>query len=215
MTLFQRTPLDVAIHQLRADLVDENGPRISTMRNYRFALLVYQPEEEFALRQHAERLVTDLTSSGWSVLTISLQRLLFDRIRKLGAPVVDQLIEMERHITRANRAGAEPDRGLNFLRDQLAPLIEGPSGIAADVAERIRDHTSKNAASEDRTLVLVGRAGALYPFFRTSALLKHLDGRTGQVPVVLLYPGKRQGEAGLSFMDRTAPDRDYRPRIYG
>jgi len=32
--------------------------------------------------------------------------------------------------------------------------------------------------------------------------------------VVLLYPGERRGEAGLSFMGELAPDRDYRPRIY-
>ena len=37
--------------------------------------------------------------------------------------------------------------------------------------------------------VLIGRAGGLYPFFRSSALLRHLDGQTGTVPVVLLYPG--------------------------
>jgi hypothetical protein len=40
----------------------------------------------------------------------------------------------------------------------------------------------------------------LYPFFRSSALLRHLDGQTGNVPVVLLYPGERRGPTGLSFM---------------
>ena len=62
--------------------------------------------------------------------------------------------------------------------------------------------------------MLIGRAGALYPFFRVSALLKHLDGKTRNVPVVLLYPGERKGEPGLSFMGELDPDRDYRPRIY-
>ena len=49
---------------------------------------------------------------------------------------------------------------------------------------------------------------------RTSALLKHLDGRTRNVPVVLLYPGERRGDTGLSFMGIINPDSDYRPRIY-
>ena len=66
----------------------------------------------------------------------------------------------------------------------------------------------------DRTLALIGRAGAIYPFFRTSALLRHLDGRTRNVPVVLLYPGERRGATGLSFMGMLNPDNDYRPRIY-
>ena len=57
-------------------------------------------------------------------------------------------------------------------------------------------------------------AGAVYPFFRSSALLRHLDGRTRNVPVVLLYPGERRGPTALSFMGVLDPDSDYRPRIY-
>jgi hypothetical protein len=63
-------------------------------------------------------------------------------------------------------------------------------------------------------VAFIGRAGALYPFLRTSALLRHLDGRTRNVPVVLLYPGERQGATGLRFMGILNPDNDYRPRIY-
>lgn len=212
-SLFPHTPLEAAIAELRRDLLDADGPRISTMRNYRFALLVYRPEEELQLRQRTATLVSELAAGGWAVLTLSLQRLLLDRVRRTGA--VGQLIDMERQITRASRTGAEPERGLNFLRDQLAPLIEGPQGLAGDVADQIRLFTTANPDKAERTLVFVGRAGALYPLFRSSALLKHLDGRTGQVPVVLLYPGERHGDAGLSFMGRTAADRDYRPRLYG
>jgi hypothetical protein len=50
--------------------------------------------------------------------------------------------------------------------------------------------------------------------FRTSSLLKHIDGRTRNVPVVLLYPGERRGPTGLSFMGVVNADSDYRPRIY-
>jgi len=45
-------------------------------------------------------------------------------------------------------------------------------------------------------------------------LLKHIDGKTRNIPVVLLYPGKRVDKSGLSFMCELPPDRDYRPRIY-
>jgi hypothetical protein len=34
------------------------------------------------------------------------------------------------------------------------------------------------------------------------------------VPVVLLYPGTKQGPTSLSFMGLLNPDSDYRPRIY-
>jgi hypothetical protein len=213
--LFHRTPLDQTLADLKRDLLAEDGPRISTMRNHRFALLVYRPDEEFALRAGVRRLVAELEAGGWAVLTLSLQRLLHERVRRLGEATVQRLVEMERRVTRADPRRPDPDRGLNFLRDQLAPQIEGPEGLAADVAAAVRAFAEAHPDKAERTLVLLGRAGALHPFFRSSALLKHLDGRTGSIPVVLLYPGERQGEAGLSFIGRTAPDRDYRPRIYG
>ena len=204
-----RTALAEAFNALRRDLIHPDGPQISTMRNYRFAIVPYLPEDEFKLRDHVERLVRDLSGAGWVVQTISLQALLLERIRGLGDDVVQRLIETERRT-----AEASPERGLNYLRSKIAPHVEGPDGIAADVAREIRAFADAHPDKAERTLVIVGRAGALYPFFRTSSLLKHLDGKTNNVPVVLLYPGVRHGENGLSFMGIVNPDRDYRPRIY-
>jgi hypothetical protein len=204
-----RTALEAAFAALRADLIHEDGPQISTMRNYRFAIVPYLPQDEYRLREHVQRLVGDLTASGWVVLTLSLQRLLLERVRRLGDGVVQRLIEMERKTARSS-----PERGLNYLRDKLSREIEGPDGIAADVSRAICAFADAHPDKLDRTLTIVGRAGALYPFFRTSSLLKHLDGRTRNVPVVLLYPGERHGDTGLSFMGVVNPDSDYRPRIY-
>jgi hypothetical protein len=179
------------------------------MRNYRYAIVPYRPEEEFKLREQVQRLVGELTAGGWVVLTISLQKLFLRRVRSLGADVVQRIIDMERRT-----AHIAPDRGLKYLSSKLQPLLEGPGGIAADVSKEIIDFVEAHPDKAERTLVLVGRAGALYPFVRVSALLKHLDGHTRNVPVVLLCPGERRGDAGLSFMGELAPDRDYRPRIY-
>jgi hypothetical protein len=72
--------------------------------------------------------------------------------------------------------------------------------LTADVSQAICEFADRHPDKSERTLVLIGRAGALYPFFRTSALLKHLDGRTRNIPVVLLYPGERRQDNLLSFM---------------
>lgn len=194
---------------LRADLVHDEGPQISTMRNYRFAVVVYPPSEEFALRQQTGTLIRDLAIRGWVVLSLSLQRLLLDRLRASGGGL-ETLQRLERQIGQKS-----PDRGLNYLREKIVALVEGPDGIAADAARHIRAFAEAHPDRADRALVLLGRAGALYPFLRSSALLKHLDGRTANIPVLLLYPGERRGEDGLSFMGELPPDRDYRPRIYG
>ncbi len=209
--LFQRTPLQESIRALEADLVHEGGPRISTMRNYRFAILVYRPHEEFRMRKEVRRLTRKLREpGGWNVLPLSLHSLLLDRARKEGDDWIRRVTEMERRTYES-----DPERALEYLRNRFAPLIEGPDGIAADCAERIQRYAEAHPDQADHTLVLIGRAGALYPFFRASSLLKHLDGRTNEIPVVLLYPGERVGETGLRFMEQLDADNDYRPRIYG
>jgi len=207
--LFQQTPLQEAFGALRRDLISEDGPQISTMRNYRFAIVQYQPAEEFSLRGEVQRLSADLVANGWMVLSINLQKLLFDRVRAQGDDWADRVTKMERSMARI-----ESQRGLNYLKSKLIPLIEGPDGIASDCGRIIGEYADSHLESVDRTLAVIGRAGALYPFFRSSALLRHLDGRTRNVPVVLLYPGERRGPSGLSFMGILNPDSDYRPRIY-
>ncbi len=207
--LFHQTRLQQAIHALREDLIQENGPRISTMRNYRFAIVQYDPKEEFKLRQEVRKLHTELVSNGWMVLTISLQELLLDRVRAQGDEFIERVIEREK-----TTSTKSTERGLTYLQGKLAPLIEGPDGIAADCSRIICEYADENPDKLDRMLAIIGRAGALYPFFRSSALLRHLDGRTNHVPVVLLYPGERRGDKGLSFMGVLEPDSDYRPRIY-
>ncbi|NOY28206.1 MAG: DUF1788 domain-containing protein [Oligoflexia bacterium] len=179
------------------------------MRNYRFAIVPYDPSEEFRLRGQVQKLSNELVANGWVVLSISLQKLLLDRVRAQGQDWVDRVIEIEKRTS-----AIQPERGLNYLKSKLALLIDGPNGIAADCSRVISQYADAHPDTIDRTLALVGRAGALYPFFRSSALLRHLDGRTRNVPVVLLYPGERRGLTGLSFMGILSPDNDYRPRIY-
>jgi hypothetical protein len=209
LNLFQQTSLQEGFTALRRDLIHEDGPRISTMRNYRFAIMHYRPSDEFDLRGEVQRLTADLVANGWQVISISLQALLLDRIRAQGPEWVERVTQMEERM-----AGIEPERGLNYLKSKLSPLVEGPDGIAADCSRLISEYVDKNPDTADRTVAFIGRAGALYPFLRTSALLRHLDGRTQNVPVVLLYPGERRGATGLSFMGVLSPDNDYRPRIY-
>lgn len=201
--------LDEALAALRRDLISDDGPQISTMRNYRFAILPYLPSEEFKLRQRILSLSEELRGLGWAVLPISLQKLLLERIRATGQDNIEHLIAREMRLFER-----DPERALAHLREKIAPHIEGPNGIAGDVARIIGEFADKNPGMADRSLVVIGRAGALYPFFRSSALLKHIDGKTRNIPVVLLYPGKREDKSGLSFMCELPADRDYRPRIY-
>ena len=204
-----------AFESLRADLIHADGPRISTMRSYRFALLQYDPALEHELREETQHLSRDLVAAGWFVLPISLQKLLLDRVRKLGPRFLASVTAMEKA-----KSLRSPDQGLDYLKTKLEPLIEGSGGadrgLAGDIATAIGRYAGAYPERVERTLALIGRVGALYPFFRVSALLRHLDGHTQSVPVVILYPGLRDPATpnALSFMGVMPADSDYRPRIY-
>ena len=62
-------------------------------------------------------------------------------------------------------------------------------------------------------VVLITRAGALFPFYRTSSLLEQLKGKI-HVPSVLFYPGDLEGSAGLRFMGVLDAEHNYRPKIF-
>ncbi|MEP7119433.1 MAG: BREX protein BrxB domain-containing protein [Byssovorax sp.] len=215
-----RTDLSDGIAALRRDLRGEDGPRISTIRNYNFALLPYPPEEEFKLRARIHQLSAELVEEGWIVRSIALQTLLFQRLRALGEDYIENVIATEHRLyTKAKALSrtvspSAPEAAMTHLMGKLAQHIEGPQGLAADVEREIDRIWRENPDKADRTVIFIGRAGALYPFFRTSGLLKHLDGKTHNLPVVLLYPGERRDTTALSFMGVLEPDRDYRPRIY-
>ncbi|WP_437737387.1 BREX protein BrxB domain-containing protein [Sorangium sp. So ce1335] len=204
-----RPELVQALEALRKDLLSEDGPQISTVRNYNFAILPYDPEDEFKLRQAIRELSDILRDAGWNAGTIPLNALLLARLRAQGSEFLEAMIQREKRLA----VGSDPWRGLRTLKERVATLLEGPEGLAQDVLREV-DGILERSDNPERTVIFLGRAGALYPFFRTSALLKHVAGRTRNVPVVLLYPGKVIGETGLSFMGVLPADRDYRPRIY-
>lgn len=206
--------LERTFKALKRDLLREGGAQISTTRNYNFAIVPYDPGEEFTLRSHVSRLSTELRDAGWSTATIALHTLLLERLRGLGEEFLEALIAREKRL-----ALKSTERAMNHLTERIVQEIEGPRGLAADVVREIQKLLEENPQNRDQTVVFIGRTGALYPFFRTSALLKHVADHTQNVPVILLYPGQvvgqaGRGDAGLSFMGKLPADRDYRPRIY-
>jgi hypothetical protein len=180
------------------------------MRNHRYAIVVYPPDREFELRRAVASLCEELRQQRWSTLDLSLQRLMLARVAAL--PEAERARIRSREQRFAVDKG-DPTRALDFLKEQLEPLLEGTGGIAGDVAKALDTFVKDPAVVQDRSAVFLSRVASLYPFVRASALLKHIAGRTHHLPVILLYPGT-QHDRGLSFLGELTADRDYRPRLY-
>ncbi|PZO41938.1 MAG: DUF1788 domain-containing protein [Pseudanabaena frigida] len=201
--------IDRIVDAIKTDLMAEGGAKISPMRNYQFAIAVYSPDKEFKMRQKLRQMRDELQAAGWSVLFVSLFQLFLDRLKAMEPSYLEMMIAREKSLT-----ARQSERGLNYLKEKLAPEIEGQEGLAQDVINKIEEFVRSNKLAPEKTLILLGRTGGLYPFFRSSGLLRYIDGKTGNLPVILLYPGERQDISSLSFMGEQPADRDYRPRIY-
>jgi hypothetical protein len=211
VTTLRFSPVQSMLAAVERDLLAEGGPQISTMRNYRFAIAVYRPADEYELRAELRSLESRLRAKEWAVLTLRLSSMLLDRARReLGDEVIAVRIAEEKRLYARG-----PERGITRLQQLFEPWIEEQGGLAGDAIAAIEAFARESERHGDKRAVFVAGVGGLYPFFRSSALLKRLDGYTNNIPLVLCYPGEKRDSTGLSFMGQLAPDRDYRPRIYG
>ena len=162
-----------------------------------YALYVYEPEDEFAVRREMQDLRAYLTANGVNVAAVSLAQVFWDAVIDSG---------FYNNIVDAERDNPNDPWVLRQVRESLHEILNEPPTLADRVIAAVDEKS-------ERTAVLLYRAGSLYPVFRTSALLDDLRDRLRR-PVVLLYPGHTVDPFGLRFMGRCEPIHSYRAKIF-
>jgi hypothetical protein len=182
---------------LESDLV-ATPPRISVYRELPFAILRYDPEEEWQLRDELRRMRTRLQEAQRPVVQISLAELLWEAIKRSEGHAA--VVELEKA------------RGFEAAQEQVTTYLSDSDWCPLPdlLAERLRP------LDPARHVAFLVRAGAMAPsLYHMSRLLDEMQGRTS-VPSVLFYPGGIEGATGLRFMN--LPGRDamgnYRVKIY-
>lgn len=175
----------------------EPDPRanISSYHDMPYAIFQYSPEDEFDLRGELTLLKTRLEQIGKRVTVISLAQCLDECLKREG-------LSLKRIET------AEKLTGLEKMADTMLEVLSVRQPLDQLVAEQI-----PHDADPCIDVVLITRAGALFPFYRTSSLLEQLKGKI-HVPSVLFYPGDLEGPAGLRFMGVLDAEHNYRPKIF-
>jgi len=170
-------------------------PAISAYHDMPYAIFQYAPDDEFAVRQATTLLCTRLEQLGKRVTRISLAECLQEALEAEGLGP-EALADAERSV------------GLEKTVETLNAVLSEYRPLDTLVAARIPAD-----ADPLRDIVFIARAGALFPFYRTSALLEQLKGKV-YVPAVLFYPGELDGAAGLKFMGVLDAEHNYRPKIF-
>jgi len=186
------------IELLETDLMARPA-RVSVYHDLPFAILRYDPEEEWELRRQVRLLATRLSKAGKHVHCMPMSEFLWKAIEESEG--IDEVADLER--TRGYLAAQEQittylsDRDWRPLADLLAARLQTLDG-ASDV-------------------VFLTRAGSMAPgIYHMSKLLDQMQGKAS-VTTILFYPGSIEGTTGLRFM--ALKDRDalgnYRVKIYG
>ena len=175
--------------------LDDPRARISAYHNMPYAIFRYPPEDEFAVRKETTLLATRLEQAGKRVTKISLARCLDEALRRSG-------------LTPAMIERAEKMTSVEKMADTILAVLSEREPLDALVAEYLPSDPQPT-----RDVVFITRAGALFPFYRTSSLLEQLQGKV-LVPSVLFYPGELDGAAGLRFMGILDAEHNYRPKIF-
>lgn len=163
-----------------------------------FQLYVYDPSAEWEVRREFDqfRLWLGAADRKINVAAISLARLFWAALEDAGW--IESVIAAEKD------ADGDPSALAEVYQSVGEILRDTPS-----LPDRVRAEVD---SCDERTAVILYRAGSLYPAYRTSSLLDDLRADI-RLPVTLLYPGRIVGEFGLSFMSRCEPAYGYRARI--
>jgi hypothetical protein len=173
--------------------------RISVYHDLPFAIVRYDPTDEWGLRREVKLLATRLEAIGNSVHEIHMSELLWQAIDETEG--LDEIIGLER------------SRGYLAAQDQVTTYLTDRDWrpLAGLLAERLAE------LDPSKDIVFLMRVAAMAPgIYHMSQLLDQMQGKT-HVTTILFYPGSIEGTTGLRFMN--LKDRDalgnYRVKIYG
>ncbi len=187
----------------RIDLLEDDlkavPPRINVYHDLPFAILRYDPAEEWELRREVRLLATRLEQTGKKVHIIPMSAFLWKAI--------DQSEGL------AELVGLERERGYLKAQEQVTTYLSDRDW--RPLANLLTERLAKLDAAKN--IAFLTRVAAMSPgIYHMSMLLDQMQGKT-RVTTILFYPGSIEGTTGLRFMD--LKDRDalgnYRVKIYG
>lgn len=168
--------------------------------------LVFPVSEILLAKRKLKLWKSQLELQNWEVVVCSMHKLVQDVFQK------------DKH--RANSlageklallAGANLKDGIqtkDITTTLTATLTEG-NEIIESIQEALKEACSKN-----KGILIITDLEALHPFMRINSIEAKLQGLV-ECPIVVFYPGKREGHTSLRFLEIYPPDPNYRSEHLG
>lgn len=168
--------------------------------------LVFPVSEILTVKRQTRAWVAKLENQGFHVVTFSMARGINAIFR--GHKLRKQwLIGEKMVLSQAERSGKPIEFG-DINKTLAKALTEG-----ADLLHLLKS-AMEEVSSHPDGLLLITDLEALHPYLRINSIEAQLQGLI-RCPVIVLYPGKREGKTSLRFLEFYPADPNYRSEHIG
>jgi Domain of unknown function (DUF1788) len=168
--------------------------------------LVFPVNEILEVKRHTKAWTAKLSNDGWNVILLSMADAVQQVLR--GNKLRQLWLQSEQQILNQTEKNNRPIDFREINKTLAAALVEGSE------LQDLIEAKLQAAEKQHKGLLLITDLEALHPYLRINTIESKLQGRV-RGPVVILYPGKREGKTSLRFLEFYPADPNYRSEHIG
>jgi hypothetical protein len=178
-----------------------NGRRLESTGSTPIYYLVFPAKQIIEVKQQTKTWIAKLENNDWNVVVLSFSEAVNSILR--GHKFRKTWLQGEKALL-SRATEVIPQSAVAEITTTLRKaLTEGPE-LLSMVREKLDD-----AASKPNGLLLLTDLEALHPYLRINTIEAQIMDQI-RCPVVVLYPGKREGKTSLRFLEFYPADPNYR-----
>jgi len=178
-----------------------NGRRLESTGSTPIYYLVFPPSQILEVKQETKTWIAKLENNDWSVVVLSFAEAVNSILRE--HKFRKMWLQGEKAVL-AKAAEAIPQSAISDITTTLQKsLTEGP-----ELLSMVRDKLDE-AANRPNGMLLLTDLEALHPYLRINTIEAQIMDQI-RCPVIVLYPGKREGKTSLRFLEFYPADPNYR-----
>ena len=178
-----------------------NGRRLESTGSTPIYYLVFPPRQILEVKQETKTWIAKLENNDWSVVVLSFAEAVNSILRE--HKFRKMWLQGEKAVL-AKAAEAIPQSAISDITTTLQKaLTEGP-----ELLSMVRDKLDE-AANRPNGMLLLTDLEALHPYLRINTIEAQIMDQI-RCPVIVLYPGKREGKTSLRFLEFYPADPNYR-----
>ena len=183
-----------------------DGRRLDSTGSVPIYYLVFSNREILEVKRQTKAWIAKLQNQGWNVVNLSFADALGSIFKNHKLRQI-WLTSEKQSLAKAN--GAISASTIAEVNKTLGKaLTEGPELLTL-VKEKMDEASSHSAG-----LLLLTDLEALHPYLRINSIEAKIQDEV-RCPVIVLYPGKREGKTSLRFLEFYPADPNYRSEHIG